>query len=64
MVSVDTYAKRDFQTTEKMVAKVHPEVETFVRGLASRKLQAAFHQEMNRSVKKMLSVWLEGEKTK
>lgn len=61
MLSIDTYQKRDFTQTSKMVGQVHADVEKFVHGLAKRKWQAPFHQEMNRSVKAMLKAWQEGE---
>lgn len=63
IVSVNAYQKRSIEQTKeifmKQTGKSEESLKTYISALAKRKFYADFHQEMNRSVKKMIASWKE-----
>lgn len=63
IVSIDTYHHYTTDETKeifmKQTGKSEEDLQTYLETFSKRKLRADFHQEMNRSVKKMIESWKE-----
>lgn len=61
IVHINTYQQRTIEQTKEMfmkhIDKSEEQLQGYISALAKRKLYADFHQEMNRSVKKIIDSW-------
>ena len=61
MVSVNTYHHKSMDETKQMFIKQsgrsEQQLQSYIQAFAKRKFFASYHQEMNRSVRKIIESW-------